>query len=79
MDVFTWTTTFETASGTMKHFFSDQVSVVTNFKSRESKVYKDGKVIRSFKCDMPAPTYTVFLSSVAKDAEVLGTFKEKGE
>lgn len=79
MNVIIWTTTFETASDTMTHVFSDRVLIVTDFKARESKVYKDGKVIRTFKCNMLVPTYTLFLSSVAKDADVLATFNEKGE
>lgn len=79
MDLFVWKTTFDTASSLMTHVFSDCVSIITDFKSKKSKVYKDGKVIRTFDCDITVSTYTIFLSSVARDAEILETFKGKGE
>lgn len=70
---YSWETTFETAENLMIHTFTDRVKVVSNIKTGNVKVLKDGEVINSV--NNPAITeYERFLKQVAEDANKLKEF-----
>lgn len=77
MEKLNWNTLFNTSGKTMTHLFGDRVCIISDFASKESKVYKDGLVIRTFGNDVPVDTYTLLLVSVAEDALKLDSFKQE--
>lgn len=74
---FDWSTAFDTANNLMTHTFSKRVEVVSNIKTGEVKVIKDGNVVQNL-TNPAIAVYESFLLDVAKDAKKLESF-EHGE
>lgn len=76
MENYNWNTNFDTANNLMIHSFGANIKVVTNMKTKEVKVYKNGDVTRILDCEMSCTTYSNFLLSVSKDAQKLEEFNK---
>lgn len=73
---YSWNTTFETAGSLMIHTFTDRVKVVSNIKTGNVKVLKDGETINTV--ENPAITeYEKFLLKIAEDADKLESFRSE--
>lgn len=73
---YSWETTFETADNLMIHTFTDRVKVVSNIKTGNVKVLKDGETINTI--ENPAITeYEKFLLKIAEDADKLESFRSE--
>lgn len=70
-----WDTTFDTANNLMIHDFGADIKVVTNIKTEDSSVYKNGNVVRTIETGFANYSYPKFLKSVSVDAEKLKKFK----
>lgn len=73
---YSWETTFETAENLMIHTFTDRVKVVSNIKTGNVKVLKDGETINTG--EYPAIIeYEKFLLKIAEDADKLESFRSE--
>lgn len=73
---YSWETTFKTADNLMIHTFTDRVKVVSNIKTGNLKVLKDGETINTI--ENPAITeYEKFLLKIAEDADTLERFRSE--
>ena len=68
-----WSTVFDTANNLMIHTFSKRVEVISNIKTGEVKVIKDGNVVQNLSNPAIAE-YERFLLKVANDAKQLESF-----
>lgn len=72
---YTWETEFRTADNLMIHTFSDRVKVVSNIKTGEVKILRDGEVISRRKDMLLIMEYEKMLISIAADANKLKAFR----
>lgn len=70
---FDWNTAFDTANNLMIHTFSKRVEVISNIKSGEVRVIKDGNVVQTL-INPAIAAYESFLLDVAIDAKKLESF-----
>lgn len=70
---YNWETEFDTAKDLMIHTFSDRIKVVTNIKTGEVNILRDGEVIDRLQ-DMPISDYEKLLLRIAVDADKLKEF-----
>lgn len=73
---YSWETAFETAENLMIHTFTDRIKVVSNIKTGNVKVLKDGEIINTG--EYPAIIeYEKFLLKIAEDADKLESFRSE--